>query len=187
MSTDQIDKWQVPDLNSAIPAPSNQQNNLLEHQKGFEQGYQEGLNKANQEIAQKCQAIEQVVAQLQNLNTLIDETTINVVETYCKQVVEQVILGELTTQADVLKRLVEEALKSLQTKSMVVIELNPELHNTHLKNIEVEFKEKGIELKANPNCQFTQLNIIGQEVSLTTDLLNLGSQLLNPQSVPTDD
>lgn len=183
MSSQTFNKWQVPNLGQT--RPKQEQGDIQAQKKeGFEQGYQQGLAKAQAEMGQTAVALNALVQAFQTLPEKLDSTLLELMKTYCQQVIEQVIFIQLKEDENVLIGLLEKGMNQLKTQQAITIELHPDIANEHLGAIKSSLEERGIKITENPNCQLHEIVIKNQEEVLKSDLKQVIQQALGNQ---TDD
>jgi flagellar biosynthesis/type III secretory pathway protein FliH len=174
---EQVDKWDAPNLGGIKTQAQNAQPNEQDKQAGFEKGYQEGLAKAQEELAQQLTLVQNLIQQIPNFKEMTNEASVQIMHSYCQHIIKKVIMSEIS-QDNMLHQLIEKGTSMLTTQDMISVDVNPELFSDKFEKLKSELSEKGITLNGNPNCSLTEVTIHNQNESLQTDLFAMVDTLM---------
>ena len=95
------------------------------YQKGFQQGYDAGIESQRAQVASAGEGLEQATAQIQNLRTEIYDTIEHEVVQLALAIARKVVCREVKTNKDIVVCVAREALSRVEVPGQIKIKLNP--------------------------------------------------------------
>lgn len=143
--SDNHNKWALPEfglgthahhtthkklkIQTALLAPQSNPASAALHQQGFEKGYAEGLQKAQLEIQQPLQRLQEMVKHLQLESQAIAQEKELAIYTFVKSLCEKVFHKEMTLSQEVIMSVITQALKIIGDSGRDIrILCHPKLH-----------------------------------------------------------
>ncbi len=145
--SENLNKWALPEfglgthahhtthkklkIQSALLAPQNNPASAALQQQGFEKGYAEGLQKAQLEMQQPMQRLQELINNLQQETQVIVQEKEMAIYTFVKSLCEKVFHKEMTLSADAVMNVITQALKMIEEsgKDMRIL-CHPKLYAT---------------------------------------------------------
>ncbi|MGE3319266.1 MAG: FliH/SctL family protein [Candidatus Berkiella sp.] len=148
--SDTPNKWALPEFGLVTHAHHNtykklksnhnaSPNALASQAQGYEKGYNDGMAKALQEMNLQKKRLEDLIAQLHQEATELQQHKEQSLFAFVKNLCEKVIYRELSLSDEVLSNIIVQALKSIDnTGNDIRIYCHPKLYekirNTHFEN-----------------------------------------------------
>jgi len=161
---------------SAINTASVNQDKIIEENRtrGYEAGYNEGLQSAKQEMQNIVQVLNEGIKQINALNCHLTEELEAKLLDFCVEITKQAMKVEIVHSKEYLVKWVKQGVESLSIESSnIEFRIHPQLlEKINLLNLNLDSDVK-IDFKPEPNLEIGEINVISGKSHVDLSINNL--------------